>query len=431
MSDRLSHLLCCVLYAFAVPLRLPRCYIRFHPDPQEQQQHHAQQAATVHGACSAMCSSPMAKLGSPNLQYCESAASPHSTRPRSAGSVCQLQGRWQQQQHEQSQQQQQQQLGQGQHNQLAARRPPSPLRGSLNTQMWQQQGLRSTAGIVPAPLQQHHHLVLQQQHSGGRQSPCQDIAAAAAAHSNNRGAARTQLLRIGAGADECAAAAAAGGTLGGAADKHTAAAAAAAADDDDGSGFEQQQHHADERGGAATDGDVGHKDGHGGDDDDEVLLYGELMSALRRGGGGSLRSEAILEQLLQELGAARAALSAERGEARALKARLKDVEEQHAGCGGGKKELQVWGVLCVCMLETTRCVQRSAFCYEATHKGWLLQSCQTVSRLLLTHCPCHCCVHTNTAGAGAGPAAPARGITKAAQGGVGRQGPVPAPPAAA
>lgn len=74
--------------------------------------------------------------------------------------------------------------------------------------------------------------------------------------------------------------------------------------------------------------------------DDEVLLYGELMTALRRG-GGSLRAEAILEQLLQELGATRAALSSERGEGRTMRARLETLEEQHSGCADSKKMLQV------------------------------------------------------------------------------------------
>jgi hypothetical protein len=76
---------------------------------------------------------------------------------------------------------------------------------------------------------------------------------------------------------------------------------------------------------------------------DEVLLYGELMTALRRG-GGSLRAEAILEQLLQELGAARAALSSERGEGRAVRARLEVLEEEHTGCKDSRKGLQVSGV---------------------------------------------------------------------------------------
>lgn len=73
---------------------------------------------------------------------------------------------------------------------------------------------------------------------------------------------------------------------------------------------------------------------------DEVLLYGELMTALKRA-GGSLRAETILEQLLQELGAARAALSSERGEGRALRARLEELEGQHAGCKDTKTSLQV------------------------------------------------------------------------------------------
>jgi hypothetical protein len=73
---------------------------------------------------------------------------------------------------------------------------------------------------------------------------------------------------------------------------------------------------------------------------DEVLLYGELMTALKRA-GGSLRAETILEQLLQELGAARAALSSERGEGRSMRARLEELEGQHAGCKDSKAGLQV------------------------------------------------------------------------------------------
>jgi hypothetical protein len=89
---------------------------------------------------------------------------------------------------------------------------------------------------------------------------------------------------------------------------------------------EQQQRHEDDAAAAAV-------------VEDEVLLYGELMTAVRRGGGG-LRAEAILEQLLQELGAARAGLSAERGEARVLRSRLQEVEGQHVGCEPSRKLLQ-------------------------------------------------------------------------------------------
>jgi hypothetical protein len=73
---------------------------------------------------------------------------------------------------------------------------------------------------------------------------------------------------------------------------------------------------------------------------DEVLLYGELMVALRRAGGG-LRAEAILEQLLQELGAARAGLSSERGEVRVLRSTLVALQEEHRQCQDAKHVLQV------------------------------------------------------------------------------------------
>jgi hypothetical protein len=73
---------------------------------------------------------------------------------------------------------------------------------------------------------------------------------------------------------------------------------------------------------------------------DEVLLYGELMCALRRAGGG-LRAEAILEQLLQELGAARAGLSSERGEVRVLRGTLAALQEEHRQCQAAKHVLEV------------------------------------------------------------------------------------------
>jgi hypothetical protein len=72
---------------------------------------------------------------------------------------------------------------------------------------------------------------------------------------------------------------------------------------------------------------------------DEVLLYGELMCALRRAGGG-LRAEAILEQLLQELGAARAGLCSERGEVRVLRGTLAALQEEHRQCQASKHVLQ-------------------------------------------------------------------------------------------
>ena len=53
------------------------------------------------------------------------------------------------------------------------------------------------------------------------------------------------------------------------------------------------------------------------------------------------RSNASKEQLLQELGAARAALSAQRGEGLALRSRLASLEAQHSGCDSSKKRLQV------------------------------------------------------------------------------------------
>lgn len=73
---------------------------------------------------------------------------------------------------------------------------------------------------------------------------------------------------------------------------------------------------------------------------EEVVLYGELMTALRRAGCG-VRAETILEKLLQELGATRAALNAERGEADSLRADLAGLQDQHADCDQAKRLLQV------------------------------------------------------------------------------------------
>jgi hypothetical protein len=97
------------------------------------------------------------------------------------------------------------------------------------------------------------------------------------------------------------------------------------------------QQHAAAPGGAGLE-----ADGGAGPDalTDEVLLYGELMCALRRAGGG-LRAEAILEQLLQELGAARAGLSSERGEVRVLRSTLVALQEEHRQCQDAKHVMQV------------------------------------------------------------------------------------------
>jgi hypothetical protein len=73
---------------------------------------------------------------------------------------------------------------------------------------------------------------------------------------------------------------------------------------------------------------------------DEAELHGELMTAVKRGGGG-LRAEAILEQLLQQLGAARAGLVAEAGEVRVLKSRLEELQQEHTGCDAGRRLLKV------------------------------------------------------------------------------------------
>jgi hypothetical protein len=162
----------------------------------------------------------------------------------------------------------------------------------------QQQGMRISVG-VPSPLQQQ---------AGGLQQ--QGRASAAA---------------FGAGAD----------LSGPQSPRQARAAAGEAATEQASSAGQHQQDVAD---------DQQQQQQQGGVADDDVLLYGELMSALRRG-GGSLRSEAILEQLLQELGAARAALSSERGEGRAVRARLDSLEEQHSGCADSKKMLQVGGEL--------------------------------------------------------------------------------------
>jgi hypothetical protein len=332
----------CLIFCFVarhLHVHVSRSYIRFHPDPQHPpQQAPAQQAATAHGGympdpCSVMCSSPMAKLGSPNLHYCESAASPRSNRPRSAGSVCQVGSRWAPEQQQQQQvtrrpesplrgsgnlhpwhreqlkgqaafpQQQQQQ-------QQVTRRPESPLRGSGNLHPWhreqlkgqaafpqqqQQQSVRSSAG-VPTPLAQQQDQGADAVHAVGAllSNGGQHSAAAAGGQSS-----RPQSPRR-------AQDAASGATL-----------AAETAADNEGTQQQQNEHV-----------------------DDEVLLYGELMSALRRG-GGSLRAEAILEQLLQELGAARAVLSSERGDGRNTRARLDALEEQHSGCADSKRMLQV------------------------------------------------------------------------------------------
>jgi len=73
---------------------------------------------------------------------------------------------------------------------------------------------------------------------------------------------------------------------------------------------------------------------------DEAELQGELMTAIKRGGGG-LRAEAILEQLLQQLGAARAGLVAEAGEVRVLRSRLAELQQEHTGCDAGRRLLKV------------------------------------------------------------------------------------------
>lgn len=72
---------------------------------------------------------------------------------------------------------------------------------------------------------------------------------------------------------------------------------------------------------------------------DEAGMYGELMAAIRRGGAG-LHAESILERLLNELGAARASLSSERGELRALKATLSDLQTEDLGCEGARRLAQ-------------------------------------------------------------------------------------------
>eukprot|EP00775_Hariotina_reticulata_P006386 gene6386-6618_t len=72
---------------------------------------------------------------------------------------------------------------------------------------------------------------------------------------------------------------------------------------------------------------------------DEAELHGELLTAVRRGAGG-LRAEAILEKLLQQVGATRAGLVAEAGEVRVLRKRLAELQQEHMGCDGGRRLLQ-------------------------------------------------------------------------------------------
>lgn len=247
----------------------------------------------------------MAKLGSPNLHFCDSVASPRGGRPQSAGSVCQTANRWP---HEQQQQQVPGRPG------SPLGRQESPRRGSQILQAWhrqqpqsqpqQQQLARSSLG-VPAALQQQHQQVVNALHA-----------------SSPRAASVQQVLESGA-----AAAAAFAASM------HGDMAAASAAPQQD---TEQQQQ-----------ADAGEEQQQGEGLSDEVLLYGELMTALKRA-GGSLRAETILEQLLQELGAARAALSSERGEGRAVRARLDELEGQHAGCKDTKTSLQVRSFCALC-----------------------------------------------------------------------------------
>jgi hypothetical protein len=77
-------------------------------------------------------------------------------------------------------------------------------------------------------------------------------------------------------------------------------------------------------GAAGDERELGHRELQGISEDD-AQLYGELSGWVRAGGGG-LRGEAIMEKLLGELGAARAAAAAERGEVQGLRAALTELQ---------------------------------------------------------------------------------------------------------
>lgn len=280
----------------------------------------------------------MAKLGSPNLQhYCESTA---SGRPRSAGSVCQVANRWPHHHQDGANFN-----SNGQQQQLAVRRPGSPLGSprspsrqpgspsrAQNLHPWHreqlqqqnhkqqqqpsaQQGVRSSTGLPP-PVSQQQQQRQQQQLQRPQERLIQSSADARVLFQQQQ---------------QCASNSAFGST-----EHHRSQQAAAEEEQQQQQELEQQQrreeNEQDDEAGAQEDEEAAN---------DEVLLYGELLSALRRGGGTSLRAEAILEQLLQELGAARAALSTQRGEGLALRSRLASLEAQHSGCHSSKKRLQV------------------------------------------------------------------------------------------
>lgn len=165
---------------------------------------------------------------------------------------------------------------------------------------------------------------------------------------------------------------------------------------------------------------------------DEVLLYGELMCALRRAGGG-LRAEAILEQLLQELGAARAGLSSEHGEVRVLRGTLAALQEEHRQCQAGKHVMQVglrwagWSAVS----SVGCCDQAAAESFWAAMDMFNIHHslcmCNHTRSLPQPHCGLCCCPAEPAAG-GAGAAGVLPGQS---QGRLLRQGHVPAAAAAA